>query len=138
MKIPIRFIQGVFVVLLLSGILLFNRLSTNDKKSNEFEEINTFDLETRINNNESIVVYYGSEYCSACKVFSPILKKAADNLKVKIYYLDADANEEFADKYNLYVAPALLFFKNKTITRHEGSMEQKETENILLEWRDKE
>lgn len=124
------------IALLISGAMILNKL--NVKATTIFETIIADDLQVRVDNKENMVVYYGSEQCSACKIFTPILSKAAENLEIKVYYLadEAEGNEQFADDYNLYAAPTLLIFKNDGVTRYEGSMELQEITTVLENWKE--
>jgi|GEM_PF-3454332 len=134
MRIKKYFVVMATIALLISGTIIFNKLSVDSNTI--FEKITADDLQVRINNKENMVVYYVSEQCSACKIFTPILSQAAENLDIKIYYLeDEEGNVQFADDYNLYVAPTLLMFKNDGVTRYEGSMELQETTTVLEYWR---
>lgn len=120
------------MVMAVSGIICFQKLNFNFSK-HSFEEINVGDIYSAINSRENLVVYYGKESCSACRVFTPILEEAAEIVGKKIYFLDGDNMEtkSFSKDYNIQNTPTLLLISDGEILRYEGMFELEETIKIL-------
>ena len=49
---------------------------------------NIDDIEKKVNNNESFILYIGSKECHNCTSFTPKLEKIVNKNKISVYYID--------------------------------------------------
>jgi thioredoxin 1 len=70
-------------------------------------------FESIINNEVPVVIDVYADWCSPCKIQSPILQELAGELKdkVKIIKIDADKNPEISSKYEIRSIPTIMIFK---------------------------
>lgn len=68
---------------------------------------------------ESLVVYIGSSFCSACKVYKPVVTEVMKNYEVKVYYVESDSDDEddletLIDKHlgDVQYTPMTFIFKD--------------------------
>lgn len=88
-----------------------------------FEDANLNEVQSLLEGEGDGIIYYGSVECSACRDFSPILKKTVDEASIKVYYINAE-NEEFSDiiaERNFEVKPTILVVESGKISRFESS-----------------
>jgi thioredoxin 1 len=84
-----------------------------------------------------VIVDFHAEWCSPCKMQSPILKEVASELadKIRIIKIDVDQNSEIAGKYNIQSVPTLMIFKNgKAIWRQSGVTSKNQLKNVLSQY----
>lgn len=77
------------------------------------------DIESLVEKNDMVVLYFGSETCSVCVDLKPkveaILKKYE---KIKCLYIDIEENLKLAREYNIFTMPAvLLYIEGKEVIR---------------------
>jgi thioredoxin 1 len=83
-----------------------------------------------------VVVDFNAQWCSPCKMQSPILKEVANELgdRIKVIKIDVDQNSEIAGRYNIQSVPTLIMFKNgKQIWRQSGVVIKNQLYNILTQ-----
>lgn len=139
MKKKRNFKIGLLLIITISGLICLNKLSF-ESGINSLEEINVSKIYSAIDYGENLAVYYGRESCSACRVFTPTLEKAAEIAEKKVYFLDGDNLETkgFSKDYNIQVTPTLLIVEKGKILRYEGVLKLDETVKILTEAKRKE
>ena len=83
-----------------------------------------------------VVVDFHAQWCSPCKMQSPILKEVANELgdKIKVIKIDVDQNSEIASRYNIQSVPTLIMFKNGTqIWRQSGVVSKNHLYSVLMQ-----
>lgn len=77
-------------------------------------EINSIELQEKINNGDKIIVDFYAHWCFPCKMMKPTFEKVAnDNIsEVKMYTMDVDQNQEIAIKYGIRSVPTIKLFKS--------------------------
>ncbi len=78
-----------------------------------------------INDEKPVLVDFHAEWCGACKMMAPELKRFAQNNKdsVRVLKIDIDKNQPAAGKYSIQGVPTLILFKNgKILWRQSGAM----------------
>jgi thioredoxin 1 len=63
---------------------------------------------------QTVVVDFWAEWCSPCKMLSPILDKVAARYegRLKVVKCNIDENQDIAAKYAIYSIPNLVFFRD--------------------------
>ena len=66
-----------------------------------------------INSDKPVLVDFSAEWCGPCKMMTPILKEAKDQLgeKATIIKVDVDRNREAVEKFHIQGVPTLILFK---------------------------
>ena len=67
-----------------------------------------------LNSELPVLVDFWAEWCSPCKMVSPIVEELSNeyNGKVKVAKLDVDSNPQTATNYGIRGIPTLLMFKD--------------------------
>ena len=106
-----------------------------EKNTQDFVKITAKDiLENKIKT--PLFLYVGKKTCLHCQEFVPVLKKAAQDLKLKIYYLDSekastDAKlKEVGKKYQIEGVPTLL----RIDSDNHFEMYSGDSDEELLQW----
>lgn len=117
--------------------LLFNSLGFFSKSlnSNKFIEISIEDAISAIENKKEMIIYCGQETCSACRTFSPMLAKVANETNKEIFWLDVDMieNQKILEKYHIQETPALINISKENIWIYRGTMAEKDIKKAILE-----
>ena len=79
------------------------------------------------------MVDFWATWCGPCKMLTPVLEKAADELtNVPFYKVDIDEEMELANQYKIMTVPTLLFFKGgKLVFQNSGVINRKQLESML-------
>jgi thioredoxin-like negative regulator of GroEL len=73
---------------------------------NSIDEIN--DL---INNNEMLLIYFGSETCGVCNSMMPKIKIILEKFKkIKSVKVEPEKSLELSAKYNVFAIPVIILF----------------------------
>lgn len=102
-----------------------------------FTKIAASYFEQKITSQETFFVMVGSEECSGCLEYSPILKEAAGNLEVmdRVFYIDIDSEDNkeiMLTDYGIAVLPTTLIIVNgEIVNRVEGVQLENEVEILL-------
>lgn len=78
---------------------------------------------------DKVVVDFWAEWCGPCKMMSPILSDAADELKDKAKFakVNVDENQELAQRFQVMSIPTLLFFRDgQQVDRVSGVLQRDE------------
>ena len=80
-----------------------------------------------------VVVDFFATWFGPCKMLTPVLEKAADELtNVPFYKVDIDEEMELANQYKIMTVPTLLFFKGgKLVFQNSGVINRKQLESML-------
>jgi thioredoxin 1 len=67
-----------------------------------------------VNGDKPLLVDFSAEWCGPCKMQTPILKQAKDQLgdSVRIIKIDVDKNPAVARQFQVQGVPTLILFKN--------------------------
>lgn len=83
--------------------------------------------------NKTYLVDFYTSWCGPCRLLSPHVEKAKQELEglVEVIKVDCDEESELADKFNIYSVPTLVIIKNQTeVARKEGYQDYQE----LITW----
>ena len=75
-------------------------------------EINSVELQQKINQGEKLMVEFWAEWCGPCKMMKPIFEKVASSNQsdVKMYTLNIDNNREVAVSLGIRSIPTVKMF----------------------------
>ena len=60
-----------------------------------------------------LVLYFTAKWCAPCRVFGPILRKAAREAGVRVVTLDIDKQELLTAKYKVRSLPTLIWVRDR-------------------------
>ena len=89
-----------------------------------------------INQDKPVLVDFFAEWCSPCKMMSPILEDVKNRVgeNADIIKIDVDKNPQAALAYQVRSVPTLILFKNgKPLWRQSGVVPAKELERLIKE-----
>lgn len=93
-----KLIKKIFIFSLF--MVLFSGCGKSYIINSSFEEINN-----KINNKDSFILYIGSAECSHCEVFKPKLEDIANENKIEVFYIDVSKlNDEEKTKLSNIVS----------------------------------
>ena len=63
---------------------------------------------------ELVIVDFWAEWCSPCKMLSPILDRVAEKYsgQIKVVKCNIDENQDIAGQYAIFSIPNLVFFRD--------------------------
>ena len=97
-------------------------------------EINSTELQEKINNGEKVIVDFYGVWCGPCKMLKPIFEKVSseNTTDVQMYTMDVEANRDFAVSLGIRSVPTVKSFKNKTeFTNKVGVMNESEIKTLI-------
>lgn len=69
------------------------------------------DIKELLNNNEIVLVYFGSNNCNVCTAIKPKIEKLLKGYpKIKSAQVDIEKSLEVSAAYNIFTIPAILLF----------------------------
>ncbi len=86
---------GIVLVVVLACLYFFDAFA----KDNYCTEITFEQLEEKMNNKDTFIIFFGSTICSHCKDFQPTLNRVIKEYDIIIYYLNVHnlTDEEHSD-----------------------------------------
>ena len=98
-----------------------NNVSYNTNNEIVYANEETFDEEIHEENRIVIVDFY-ADWCSPCKMLSPILESIVEERNdIKIVKVNVDENSRLANEYRAYSIPLLVIFEDgKEVNRVAG------------------
>ncbi len=82
--------KKLLVIVIVVGIIL------GGCSSGGLSQVEPTKISEKFEANESFVVYLGLSYCSACKIFTSIIKTVISETKTTVYYVEYDKEETSA------------------------------------------
>lgn len=75
-------------------------------------EINSIDLQQKINNGEKLIIEFHAIWCSPCRMMKPVFERVANETTgdVQMYTMDIDANREIAMTLGIRSIPTIKVF----------------------------
>ena len=73
-----------------------------------------------LENPEPVLVEFGTEWCGTCHILAPVIEGLASDFegRIKVCWLDMDANTRVVQEYGIRDLPTLLFFRQGQIVDH--------------------
>lgn len=80
-------------------------------------EINSVDLQQKINKGEKVIVEFWAEWCGPCRMMKPIFEKVSteNTSEVQMYTLNIDHNREIAVSLGIRSIPTVKVFNSGQI-----------------------
>jgi thioredoxin-like negative regulator of GroEL len=90
-------------------------------------------IEELINNNEIVLLYFGSDSCNVCNVMKPKVDELLRYYpKIKSYQVDVEKSLEISAAYNIFTIPAILvFIEGKEIIREARNFSMQDIDNKI-------
>lgn len=147
-KLLVTLFAGLFLISLAACGQTSNKAQTTSKTSektyqqyvSDLEEITIDQLNQKIANSETFMVYLGRETCPYCNIFVPKLAEAHKDKPVTIYYVDTEKTkgqtlDDFVTHFSIKTVPNFSYFANKekADTLHKGSETSVEEIKAFLE-----
>jgi len=81
-------------------------------------EINSIDLQQKLDNKESVIVEFWSDWCGPCKMMKPIFERvaSANTSATQMYTMDIEQNKDFAIQMGIRSIPTVKVFNNGELT----------------------
>lgn len=112
-----------------------NNISINTINEIVYANENTFDEEVYKEEKIVIVDFY-ADWCSPCKMLTPILESIAEERKdIKIVKVNVDDNSKLANEFRAYSIPLLVIFEDGKEVNRVAGLRSKE---FILDFVDKE
>ncbi len=126
------------LLFILTSLLILTGCSFGGTK---VKDISYEDLNKKMSDNETFVLYIGSSSCSHCAIVKPILDEVVKKYDLEVYYINmAKVTDEqydaIKDKTNLQGTPTILLVKNgksKTTNRLVGETDEDGIVNFFKE-----
>ena len=86
------------------------------------------------NQNRPVLIDFYADWCSPCKIMSPILEDLKSELgdEINIVKVDVDKNLSVATKFQIKGVPTLILFQSgKLLWRQSGVLQKSELINII-------
>ena len=99
-------------------------------------EINSVDLQKKINSGEKLVVEFWAEWCGPCKMMKPIFEKVSseNSTEVQMYTLNIDNNREVALSLGIRSIPTVKMFNSgEVIDTRVGVMNEGQIKDLVKE-----
>ena len=81
-----------------------------------------------------LLFYFTATWCGPCQRIKPLLQKiseGADPLKLKVFMIDIDDNDELARKFKIKNVPSFYLYKNKEIIGETSGADIKKVHALL-------
>jgi thioredoxin 1 len=87
-----------------------------------------------IKNDKPVVVEFGADWCGACHILAPVIKRVLIEFDRRIEYckMDVEENGLISKEYGIRDLPTLLFFKDGEVKDHIiGAMPKKVLRELI-------
>jgi thioredoxin 1 len=99
-------------------------------------EINSVELQERINNGDKIIVEFWAEWCGPCRMMKPAFEKVAkeNTSDVKMYTMNVDMNREIGAALGIRSIPAIKIFNaGQVIETKVGMLSEGQINGLVTE-----
>ncbi len=104
-------------------------------------ELSVQDVITKLENDETFIVYLGTTNCSACATFAPIAEKMNENYGTQIYHVELDLEKDEALKSSLleampvtYTPSINIVINGEIVDNYEGVLEYMDLKEFISEY----
>ena len=99
-------------------------------------EINSVDLQQKINSGEKLMVEFWAEWCGPCKMMKPIFERVASSNEsdVQMYTLNIDHNRDIALSLGIRSIPTVKMFNSGEVVETKvGMMNEGQIKDLVTE-----
>ena len=99
-------------------------------------EINSVDLQQKINNGDKIIVEFWAEWCGPCRMMKPIFEKVAteNSSDVQMYTMNVDQNQGVAASLGIRSIPTIKMFNaSQVIDTRVGVLNESQINGLVTE-----
>lgn len=99
-------------------------------------EINSVDLQQKINNGDKIIVEFWAEWCGPCRMMKPIFEKVAteNSSDVQMYTMNVDQNQGVAASLGIRSIPTIKMFNaSQVIDTKVGVLNESQINGLVTE-----
>lgn len=99
-------------------------------------EINSVDLQQKINGGEKLMVEFWAEWCGPCKMMKPIFEKVSSTNQsdVKMYTMNIDNNREIAMSMGIRSIPTVKMFNSGQVVETKvGLLSENQINELVTE-----
>jgi thioredoxin 1 len=99
-------------------------------------EINSVDLQQKINNGDKIIVEFWAEWCGPCRMMKPIFEKVAteNSSDVQMYTMNVDQNQGVAASLGIRSIPTIKMFNTgEVIDTRVGVLNESQINDLVTE-----
>ena len=99
-------------------------------------EINSVDLQQKINNGDKIIVEFWAEWCGPCRMMKPIFEKVAteNSSDVQMYTMNIDQNQGVAASLGIRSIPTIKMFNaSQVIDTRVGVLNESQINGLVTE-----
>ncbi len=82
---------------------------------------------------KTVVVDFFATWCGPCKMLSPVVEQAAEEINDAAFYkVDIDEEMELAQRYQIMSVPTLLFLKNgEVVNKSVGAIPLEQLKDMI-------
>ncbi|MDO5569805.1 MAG: thioredoxin family protein [bacterium] len=103
-KDKILVVIGYILIASILGLLIYFQFFKKEKIINYVDEISYLEFVNMWDNDQSFVLYIGSDSCYYCKLYTPKVEKVAKQYDIIVYYLDiSKLSDEAKASFNGYI-----------------------------------
>ncbi len=84
-------------------------------------------FENIINDSRPVIIDFHADWCSPCKIQSPVLKEVVSEFgdRIRVIKIDVDQNNEIAGRYQIRSIPTLLIFQHGKLKYRQSGVHSK-------------
>ena len=88
-----------------------------------------------LNSSNPVFVDFWAEWCGPCRMVSPVVEELSQEYgdKVDFVKVNVDANNELAQKFNVFSIPTLAVFKDGQVVSQKVGAATKESFKIMID-----
>jgi len=97
-------------------------------------EINSVDLQQKINNGEQVIVEFWAEWCGPCRMMKPTFEKVAreNTSNVQMYTMNTELNREIAMSLGIRSIPTVKVFNGgQVVDTKVGVLSEQHINNLV-------
>ena len=82
----------------------------------------------------NLLFYFTAKWCGPCQRIKPLLQKisdGADPLKLKVFMIDIDENDEIAKEFQIRSVPTFYLYKQKELIGQTSGSDIKKVQELL-------